>query len=285
MLLSTKKVVLDSTVSGYGVSLGTIEDIVFHGHTWRVRFLKLKTPGLLGGSRLLSPHAVKAANWLERQVRVDLHESDVDNLLEPHLVPPISQRMKRQRATLPPPSFWTPLTYGMMPVIPYDEPELETEDETLRRVEDLRSCREVTGYALHTSDGSHGKISDILFDDDVFSLPFVVVSLGSWPDKRLSVISSQRITSVNWSERACQVDMSSQDVEAAPDFAPGTPVNRQIEEVRFDIYGRVCARSAIGGDDGRPDSRGVNRPQDHGNGDHEPMRSRDESRGETSCSN
>jgi hypothetical protein len=82
----------------------------------------------------------------------------------------------------------------------------------------LRSCASVSGYHVEATDGTIGHIADYLFDDDTWTLRYLVIDTGNWlPGKRV-VISSEWVERVSWNERKAYVSMSKQSIRDAPEY-------------------------------------------------------------------
>jgi hypothetical protein len=103
---------------------------------------------------------------------------------------------------------------------------------------DVRSCREVTGYALQATDGELGHIEDFLFDDLDWAIRYVVVDTRNWWFGRKVVIPPDSIDGIDWAEHTLRVDLSRDAVKRAPAYDAVEHVNRQWEAHYFEHYGR-----------------------------------------------
>ncbi|MBE9080437.1 PRC-barrel domain-containing protein [Romeria aff. gracilis LEGE 07310] len=58
---------------------------------------------------------------------------------------------------------------------------------TITRQATLRSAETLRGYKIHASDGEIGKVDQFLFDDESWTIRYLVVNTGNWLLERLVV--------------------------------------------------------------------------------------------------
>ena len=58
----------------------------------------------------------------------------------------------------------------------------------------LRRASELTGYTLGARDGEIGTVGDFYFDDQSWTVQYLVAHTGSWLSDRLVAIASARRT-------------------------------------------------------------------------------------------
>ncbi|NJN17442.1 MAG: PRC-barrel domain containing protein [Oscillochloris sp.] len=101
----------------------------------------------------------------------------------------------------------------------------------------LRSTEEFRGMHIGTHDDEIGKVDQFLFDDEHWTIRYMVVNTGNWLLKDLVLISPQSIRSVDWDDRRIDVNLSRRQVEESPDIAADRPVSRQMENQLARHYG------------------------------------------------
>jgi hypothetical protein len=99
----------------------------------------------------------------------------------------------------------------------------------------LRSIDEVRGYALKAVDGEIGRCKDFLFDDEQWTIRYMVADTGKWIPGRQVLISPMSLRDPDWSSRNLPVDLTKKQVEEAPPLKDDEPVSRQ-HEVRLHTY-------------------------------------------------
>jgi sporulation protein YlmC with PRC-barrel domain len=103
-------------------------------------------------------------------------------------------------------------------------------ETVLRSVEDLR------GYSIQATDGEIGRVDQFLFDDQTWTIRYLVINTGNWLLERLVLISPIAIRAIDWQQSLLEVDLTREQVELSPDIATDEPVSRQQEEEYFRYY-------------------------------------------------
>ncbi len=94
-------------------------------------------------------------------------------------------------------------------------------------------------YEVHAKDGLVGKVSDFLFDDQSWTVRYVVVSCERAKPRRRVLVSPLAITGPGWSDRSLHVNLDKHQIESSPDIELDLPVSQQRERERefHDYYG------------------------------------------------
>jgi hypothetical protein len=97
----------------------------------------------------------------------------------------------------------------------------------------LQKTKDVTKCMLNASDGRIGKIQDIAFDDERWSVRYLVVDTGNWLDRRSVLISPVAIEAPAWSQQSNEsvlfVGLTKEQVRLSPIVESDEPVSRQHE--------------------------------------------------------
>jgi sporulation protein YlmC with PRC-barrel domain len=101
----------------------------------------------------------------------------------------------------------------------------------------LRSARELNGYTIQATDGEVGSVSDLLFDDEHWTVRYLVVDTGGWLPGREVLISPISFGRVDWSTRRFHVQLTRKQVEDSPGIEADMPVSRQHEGRFYGYYG------------------------------------------------
>lgn len=102
----------------------------------------------------------------------------------------------------------------------------------------LRSAREVAGYRIAAQDGEVGHVHEMIVDDQVWSVRYLVVDTRHWLPGRQVLVAPPWADTVDWSEQKVQLPMTRAEIKDSPPFDPNEPVNREYEERLYDYYGR-----------------------------------------------
>jgi uncharacterized protein YrrD len=101
----------------------------------------------------------------------------------------------------------------------------------------LRGVKELHGAKLRASDGEIGSVDEILFDDEQWTVRYLVVNTGGWLNGRKLLIAPKAFGDMNWTAREMNVNLTRQQVEDSPGVDADAPVSRQMETEYYDHYG------------------------------------------------
>ncbi|MGD0661372.1 MAG: PRC-barrel domain-containing protein, partial [Syntrophorhabdales bacterium] len=99
------------------------------------------------------------------------------------------------------------------------------------------SVKDLKGYAIGATDGDIGKADDFYFDDDFWTIRYLVAETGSWLFNRKVLISPFALGEVDVSRERLNVTLTKKQVEKSPDIDTDKPVSRQHEMLYLDYYG------------------------------------------------
>jgi hypothetical protein len=94
----------------------------------------------------------------------------------------------------------------------------------------LRSLDELIGYTIAASDGDIGKVSDFLFDDELWFVRYLVANTGNWLKGRQVLIAPAAFyDKPRWESEKFPLILTRKMVEESPDIVEDEPVSRQKE--------------------------------------------------------
>lgn len=100
----------------------------------------------------------------------------------------------------------------------------------LRRVESLRR------FSIGANDGEIGKVVEFFFDDDKWTIRYLVADTGGWLSGRKVLISPIFFGTVDWESNVFRVNLTRQQIENSPSIDTDKPVSRQHESSFHDYY-------------------------------------------------
>ena len=101
----------------------------------------------------------------------------------------------------------------------------------------LRNAKDLQGYTIHAKDGDLGHVDQFYFDDEHWTIRYLVADTGNWLSGRLVLISNYSIDHVDWANRKVSVTLTRKQVENAPGIETDKPVTRQHEGALNAHYG------------------------------------------------
>ena len=101
----------------------------------------------------------------------------------------------------------------------------------------LRSADKLAGYKLGASDGEFGKVKDFYFDDQTWTVRYLVDDTGGWLAGLQVLISPFADKSIDDAAKHINVSLTKQQIEKSPPIDADKPVSRQFEEKYHQYFG------------------------------------------------
>jgi uncharacterized protein YrrD len=80
----------------------------------------------------------------------------------------------------------------------------------------LRSVKELRGYFVHATDGRVGRVDDFLFNDQTWTIRYLVVKTGQWLRRQCVLITPIVLGALKQETRSLSVGLSRRQVEDRP---------------------------------------------------------------------
>jgi sporulation protein YlmC with PRC-barrel domain len=216
--------------------IGSVSDFLFDEVTWNVRWLVVDCGTWMKGRKVLIPPAVVIYAGLEHEyfeVKLTMAQVEGSPSLAEH------EPVSRQMETLlydhygVAPDWSGTFAGGVMGVMaspiltpPYlgfqmrPAPHSTVSESQERGDPHLRSVNEVIGYRIHAADGDIGHVENFMFDNETWGLPYFVVDVSNWWFGNRVLISTQAVTSIDWTERHVRIGASREQVRTSPLWDP-----------------------------------------------------------------
>lgn len=227
--------------------IGKIIDIYFDDRSWAVRYLVIETGSWFAERKvLISPISVSGIDWDNHTIAINLTRQRVEASPPIDTDKPVSRQHEADfsdyygypyywfgpslwGATANPPGCLAPIPPTRNRPGPFGESPLDLQ---------LRSSVEVTGYALQATDGAIGHLEDFMLDAQTWAIRYLVVDTRHWLLGKHVVIPPQWIKNVDWALRVVNLDVSSGQVKASPEFDPSSELSRAHETNLYRHYQR-----------------------------------------------
>ena len=93
----------------------------------------------------------------------------------------------------------------------------------------LRNIKHLIGFNILAEDGEIGKVDDIYFSDDVWTVRYCVVNTGPWIFGRKVLVAVPALGQPDYESNKFPVSLTREQVKASPDIDTDKPVSRQQE--------------------------------------------------------
>lgn len=100
----------------------------------------------------------------------------------------------------------------------------------------LRKANDLQGFTLVGQDDEIGTLHDFYFDDQDWTVRYIVVNTGVWLFGRKVLIAPEAIMDLDWTSRQIYTELTQEQVEQSPDIDLEKPVSRQQERSLLDYY-------------------------------------------------
>ncbi len=101
----------------------------------------------------------------------------------------------------------------------------------------LNKANTLKGYTLSSLDGEIGKVKEFYFDDQHWTIRYLVADTGNWLTGRQVLISPYALAAVKRAEQQIAIALSKKQIEDSPSLNSDKPVSRQFEEAYYGYFG------------------------------------------------
>lgn len=97
-----------------------------------------------------------------------------------------------------------------------------------------RAINVLIGYRMEATEGEIGKVEEFYFDDDSWTIRYLVLKTVNWFSGRRVLIAPNALVKGSWNSGLFLVNLSKDQILKSPDIDTDKPVCRQQE---IDLYG------------------------------------------------
>jgi len=101
-----------------------------------------------------------------------------------------------------------------------------------------RSVKHLHTYTLVGRDGELGPVEEMYFDDEKWTIRYIITDLEEVPEKDRAAVSPVSVDDVDWKNRMIMVDLSRDDVAGSPEVDVEEPIGRHKER-QLNSYYRI----------------------------------------------
>ncbi len=101
----------------------------------------------------------------------------------------------------------------------------------------LRGVGSIKDLKVHAIDGRIGHVEDCYFDDENWTVRYLVIDTGGWLPGRSVLISPSFLNGDHWDREALEISLTKQQVENSPGLETAQPITRRYEAEYMDHFG------------------------------------------------
>lgn len=224
-------------------AFGSVEDLYFDDHSWRVRYVVADVGGWFSGRKgMIGAHLCGIPDMVERVLPIAITRTQAEEAPSPDQNPPVSEQLDEQRLGEAMPAFMVaPANASMSPAAAHAQIAALTTpaDRVTHREGDprLRSAEEILGYAIRATDGEIGTVDDILVDPTTWNIVYLVLDTGGWLVSKRVIVAPTWTKIISWQNREVELEMSRADIEASPDIGSLHNISRDTLNRLHEHYG------------------------------------------------
>jgi len=101
----------------------------------------------------------------------------------------------------------------------------------------LNKAKTLNGYSLKSLNGEIGKVKEFYFDDQYWTIRYLVANTGNWLMGRQVLLSPYALDAVIKEEHDIKINLTKEQIESSPPLSSDKPVSQQFEISYVGYYG------------------------------------------------
>ena len=102
----------------------------------------------------------------------------------------------------------------------------------------LYKAKTLTGYKLNSLDGEIGKVKDFYFDNQFWTIRYLVAETGDWLTDRQVLIPPYSLSIVDQIDQHIMIALTKKQIEDDPSLNTDKPVSRQYKDSYYKYYNK-----------------------------------------------
>jgi sporulation protein YlmC with PRC-barrel domain len=122
-----------------------------------------------------------------------------------------------------------------------------------------RNIDSLIGYSIEATDGELGKVEDFYFDDETWTIRYLIAKTGSWLSGRKVLISLEAFSGSDIKVDLFPVNLTMEQIRTSPDIDTDRPVSRQKEAMlnEHHFWQNYWGSGSYGGEMSIPNKRPI----------------------------
>lgn len=101
----------------------------------------------------------------------------------------------------------------------------------------LIKANQLKGYQLDSKDGTIGSAREFYFDDQYWSIRYLIARTAGWLSGRQVLLSPYSVSGVDPVRETISINLTKKQIENSPSIEDDEPVSRQFEDSYYGYYG------------------------------------------------
>jgi hypothetical protein len=223
------------TVEAVDGANGSVADFLFDDRRRMVRYALVRTGGwLFGREVLISPVSIDTIDIDSQRILTVLDKVTIEQAPGIDSSRPVSRQKELELVSyFNWPAYWAPVR----------PPSLSSGEVAIREIAEkefdphLRSAKEVECYAVNGMTDCIGHFENLIVDIDTWAVRYLVINTADWLSGRKVVASFDWLTDICWDDRSVSVDLTRDQMRAAPQYDPLKSLDRDYESKLYSFYG------------------------------------------------
>jgi hypothetical protein len=235
--------------------IGEVHEFLFDDRLWTLRYLVAQLGGWFDGRFVLLPAGMLLGiDSTARAIEVALTQQQVIDSPDIGIDQPVSRQASGRFRVDYTPAYWGTAGLwglGMGPADPSTIARMldaaEQDGRAAQQLGDphLRSTRAVRGYRIQTRDGAIGHIADLVVDDTIWALRYVVIAPRIWWLGKKVLAPARWISGIDASQSRVMLDAPREVVWGGPAFDPSALADPTYEPWLRNAYAQMQASDNV----------------------------------------
>lgn len=100
----------------------------------------------------------------------------------------------------------------------------------------FRRVRDITALTLHAIDGQLGSVEDLYFDDQNWTVRYLIVKTGGWLSGRNVLIAPVAVAGIDDAGSSMRINLRKDQIEQSPPIEKAKPISREYEEAYYEHF-------------------------------------------------
>ncbi len=102
----------------------------------------------------------------------------------------------------------------------------------------FNKAKTLKGYKLHSLDEEIGKVEEFYFDDQYWTIRYLIIDTQNWWPGKKVLVSPKWIVRVSWSESTVFINLTCEAIKQSPEYTEESQLTRDYETELHQHYDR-----------------------------------------------